>query len=125
MIAAARALAEVNALRSGDPEASERRVHRFAAVANAAPPLVTARANRALAYLAHAKGQHEQAVASLQRARSQAEAGGQLLDVAIADYQLGHRLGGDEGATRRANALAITERIGASTMCLHEDLAFR
>jgi hypothetical protein len=119
------ALAEANALRSGDPGASARRCRRFAALAEGAAPMWTSGAWRARAYTADATGHPEQALALLERAEQEAGSFHQQLDLAIARYQRGRRLGGDRGAELVAEAERIVREQDGGTGLLEEDAGLR
>ncbi len=119
------ALNEVNALRTGDPKASGRQVRRYVRRALAGLPGMTAWSRRALAYAADARGRPEEAVTLLQRAEQDAERLGQPIYVAMARFQRGLRVGGDEGAALQAEARALLLPTGASTRLLWEDAATR
>jgi serine/threonine protein kinase/tetratricopeptide (TPR) repeat protein len=56
------------------------------------------------AAVARARGRNEEAVALLERARARFEDLDLALDVAIADYALGHTRGGEEGQRRKEDA---------------------
>jgi hypothetical protein len=115
------ALVEAVALRAGDRDASPRWIRKCARLAELGPPYATTRAIRALAYLADAQGRPERAISELSRAEKEAERHGQRIDVAIARYQRGLRLSGDEGAALAAESRAVIEQLGLKTQCLEED----
>jgi hypothetical protein len=116
------ALTEATALRAGDPDASAGLVRRCARIAAVAPPWAVTRAIRALAYVADAERRPGRACALLRQAAAEATRRGQPVDAAIAEYQLGLRLGGDEGDALRRAATASVEAAGLRTPdCLRED----
>jgi len=119
------ALLEANALRSGDPDASARTVARYAAIAADAPPLMATGGWRARAYAASAEGRDEAALALLEVAEAEAGRWGQGIDVAIARYQRGRRLGGDEGESLVVGARRLIAETGASEQLLDEDAGLR
>lgn len=119
------ALVEATALRSGDPQASARRCHRYAKLAEWAVPLGTSAAWRALAYAADATGHPEQAIALLSRGQQEAEQFGQRIDSAICTYQRGLRIKGDQGATLVQTARQIFDELGIAHVMLQEDLGLR
>ncbi|MBX3269426.1 MAG: serine/threonine-protein kinase PknK [Sandaracinaceae bacterium] len=125
VVATMAALAEAQALRAGDRDASARRVKRWAARAQAAPPFYTSGATRALAYAEDARGHPEAAVALLARAEREARALGQHLSAAIAAHQRGLRLGGDEGRALCAEAERLRSSAGAHPRLLQEDPLLR
>lgn len=119
------ALVEANALRSGDPGASRFLVHLYAARARDAPPLRPGWAIRAEAYAADATGDPELALAYLQEAEDTAARYDQRLEVAVARYQRGLRLGGDEGRDLRTRAEATVSELGVAPILLQEDVGYR
>jgi hypothetical protein len=123
--AAIAALVEATALREKDPAASARRVRRYAAWADGACPLGTAGALRALAYAADATNAPTRALAHLERAEAEAAHVGQTIDVAIARYQRGIRLGGDEGRALVAGAREAIVAAGSREAVLEEDAGRR
>ena len=125
LYAAFLALAEVNALRSGDGDASARRCQRYAALAREATPELHVAAWRARAYAEDARGRPERALALLEQAEQEAARFGQQIDVAVARYQRGRRLGGDAGQALIQQARSAMERLGAGTGMLEEDAGLR
>jgi hypothetical protein len=119
------ALAEASALRLGDRQASARRCRRYAALAREATPMWTAGAWRARAYAADAGDRPERALALLEQAEAEAAQFGQQLDVAVARYQRGLRLGGDAGAGLQQEARQLVQQIGAGVELLDEDPGHR
>lgn len=119
------ALTEANALRSGDPDASARRVAHWASIAEGCPGLNKLGAMRALAYAADATGAPERALALLEEAEQAAREAGLPLDEAIAMYGRGRRLGGEEGERLVAAARAMMEARGVSIALLEEDYGLR
>ena len=119
------AMLEANALRTGDRSAHERRVLRFARVLDDAPPLVAGASFRARAYAADAMGRPDEAVLLLERAEREADRYGRTIDSAIARYQRGRRLGGDEGRLLQDGAHLEIERVGAGPALLEEDAGLR
>jgi hypothetical protein len=85
----------------------------------------TSGAWRARAYAADATGHPERALALLERAEREAGSFNQQLDLAIARYQRGRRLGGDRGAELVAQAERITEDQGGGPSLLEEDAGLR
>lgn len=124
--AAIAGLCEANAMRSGDPRASMRRIRRYAKIAEHAPPLGHAGALRAMAYACDARrAPPERALEWLERAERAASAFGQDVDASIARYQRGLRLGGDEGARLREDALRVVDAAGAGRVLCEEDVGLR
>jgi hypothetical protein len=66
-------------------------------------------------------GRPQHALHRLERAERIAETYGQPIDVAIARYQRGLRLGGDEGKALMRSAEQAVVRAGSRTLLLHED----
>lgn len=125
LLASLAALVEVNALRTGWGQGRVSRVERHAAIALGAVPLVPSWALRALAYAADVRGRPERAVAHLRTALDVATARDQPLDEAVSAWQLGGRLGGDEGGVLQARAVARLEDAGGAELLLHEDAGRR
>ena len=119
------ALIEANALRSGDPGASAQRIERLGAIVDASPPLWAGGASRARAYAADALGRPERALELLARAEREAACFDRKVDVAIARWQRGRRIGGDEGAALCSGARASVESLGVSPLILEEDAGLR
>jgi hypothetical protein len=71
--------------------------------------------------LADSESHPDRAIAELSRAENEAARWGQWIDVAIARYQRGLRLGGDEGEALKNESRAAIERRGLRTQCLEED----
>jgi hypothetical protein len=125
VVAGFAALAEANALRTGDPEASARRVRHWARISAKAPPLMPGMAQRALAYAADAKGRQQRALDLLRAAEEAAARDGRPLDEAVCRYQRGKRIGGGEGqALMQAAREQIADR-GATELMLEEDAGLR
>jgi serine/threonine protein kinase/tetratricopeptide (TPR) repeat protein len=120
-----RAFFEAAALLRGVPGASARKVLRWAKLAESCCPLDRNLALRAAAYAYDATGKPQHALRQLERAERIAESYGQLLDVAIARYQRGLRLGGDEGKALMGSAEQAVVRAGSRTLLLHEDPSWR
>ncbi len=118
-------LVEVNALRRGDREASARRVERFASVVDRSPPLWAGSSERIRGYLADACGRPAEALVHLQRAEEDAARYDRRVDVAIARWQRGRRLGGDEGRALCQEAVTQVEALGVSPRVLDEDAGLR
>lgn len=119
------ALIEANALRAGDRDASPQRVDRLAAIGEAAPPLWAGGTWRARAYAADALGRPEDALCYLARAEEEAARFERNVDVAIARWQRGKRLGGDTGAELRASAEDLVRSLEVSPLMLQEDAGLR
>lgn len=119
------ALVEANALRSGDHGASRFLVSLFASIARRAPPMHHSWAVRAEAYAADAAGDPETALVRLREAEASAQAVGSRADASVAQFQLGLRLQGDEGAALRSGARATLAELGVSERLLHEDFGYR
>lgn len=120
-LAAQLAMTEALALRAGDRDVSVRAIRRHARAAERAVPVFELGAQRAVAYAEDHLGRPERAIELLARAEAEARARDCPLDEAIAQYQRGRRLGGDEGASLRNGARDRLERIGAASMLLDED----
>ncbi len=118
-------LIEANALRSGDKDASARRIEHYARIVDTSPPLWSGGSWRLRAYAADALAKPELALTHLVRAEQDAEEHGRSIDAAIARWQRGRRLGGDEGAALQKSALAIVSSAGASSQVLEEDAGTR
>ena len=118
-------LLEANALRTGDRGASERRLRGFAKRVACTPPTFPGAPTRALAYAADVRGRPERAIALLEQAEAQARALEQPVDTAIARWQRGRRIGGDEGAALCSEAQQLIESRGASPALLQEDAGLR
>ncbi len=109
----AAALAEVGALRLGDPKASAARVRKYVRISEEGPPL--GRSNeRALAYLEEHMGAPEAAMARFEAAEREAVRLGQPMDAALARFARGKRLGGDTGAALIVSARALLAENGIS-----------
>jgi hypothetical protein len=120
-LASAAALAEALAIRSGDRDASPRKVARWARICAKAPPFGHTGGLRALAYVADARGETARAVALFARAEGEAMAFGQRLDAGIARYQRGRRVGGDEGADLMQSARTLVTDAACGAGVLDED----
>ncbi len=116
-LAAMTALVEAAALRAGDRGASRRRIARWARLARRAPPIFSAGAIRAQAYVTD---RTDRAVALLREAEELADRYDNRISRAIARYQLGRRIGGDEGAELEAAAHADLDSVGADAQILRE-----
>ena len=119
------AMVEANALRSGDPGASRLTVHLYSGVARAAPPMRGGWAIRAEAYAADAVGEPEVALSRLREAEQHAKRYRQPVEVAVAQYQLGLRLGGTEGQELKSRAESGICEVRGSPRLLHEDIGHR
>jgi tetratricopeptide (TPR) repeat protein len=119
------ALLEANALRTGDRDASARRVEKLARILDAAPPLMAGMSWRARAYSADAAGRAALALQHLERAEQEARRFGRSIDVAIARFQRGLRVGGETGASWMSEARAMLRPLGASEALLREDARLR
>ncbi len=119
------ALLEVNALRAGDPEASRRRVEQLICVLDRSAPLWAGLADRLRAYLSDERGEPERALWHLERAEERARAFGRSVDVSIAEWQRGVRLGGEEGDGFCRRATSHVESLGVSPLVLREDASRR
>jgi eukaryotic-like serine/threonine-protein kinase len=114
-------LAMALAARGGDRGVRIRAVRRWCARAEAGVPIVASISFRARAYVEDARGRPDAAARWLMEAEREAERFGRPVDVAIASYQLGRRLGGDEGRTRMQRARKCIRARGASESLLDED----
>jgi Protein kinase domain/AAA ATPase domain len=121
LYAASAALIEVRARKSGDRGASLRAVDRYARIARAAPPVGSTGALRALAYAEELRGRPARALALLSEAEDEATRFGQAFDAAIARYQRGKRLGGEEGKRLRGEGREGLARCGGGAVWLDED----
>lgn len=119
------ALSEANALRVGDKSASARRVERVARRMDASPPLAAGVSWRARAYVADTRGRPDLAIAYLERAEREAARFDRKIDVEVARYQRGLRLGGDEGRALVDGSRAAVGALGASELVLREDAGRR
>ena len=119
------ALIEANALRVGDRDASAARIDRLAAIGESAPPLWAGGTWRARAYAADALGRPEDALLYLGRAEEEAARYERKVDVAIARWQRGKRLGGDYGAELRTSAEELVRSLEVSPLLLQEDAGLR
>jgi serine/threonine protein kinase len=115
------ALCEVLALKLGERGASARKARSYVTLAERAPPVLATGAVRAAAYLEEHLGHPDAALTLLARADDEATRAGQPVDAAIARYQRGRRLGGEEGAALVAAARALLVESGASERLLEED----
>jgi hypothetical protein len=113
----AAALAEVSALRGGDPRASAARVRKYARVSSEGPPLGRG-SERALAYLEEHLGHPEAAMARFEAAEREALRLGQPIDAALARFARAKRLGGDTGAAMIVSARALLAEAGVSERVL-------
>ncbi len=123
-VAASLALVEALALRCGDREASARRVRRWADLCRRTPPFAVTCGIRAEAYTEDALGRSARALALLEEAENEAARWHQRVDVAIARFQRGLRIGGDEGKGLLIEARRLISEAGASEILLHEDPRF-
>lgn len=119
------AMLEVNCLRVAEGRASPWRLKRFLHILDSAPPLVAGASSRIKAYAADTRGEPEQALEWLDRAEREACRYGRRIDAAIAKYQRGRRLGGDEGRELCAVARTMVVELGASPALLDEDAGSR
>ncbi len=119
------ALIEANALRAGDREASARRIEAWSRVIDRSPPLWAGGARRARAYAADALGRREEALEQLRVAEREAARYERRVDVAIARWQRGRRIGGDEGAALCREARDIVAALAVSPLVLEEDAGLR
>jgi len=122
-IAAGLALVEALALRCGDREASARRIRRWADLCRRAPPFAVTGGIRAEAYAEDSLGRPAHALALLHEAEQEALRWNQHVDVAIARFQRGVRVGGDEGHALRVDAERLISESGASELLLHDGLS--
>ncbi len=116
---------EANALRSGDSLASARRAKRYVRIIEASPPLVHGSSWRVRAYLADAAGDAQGAIVHLERAEQEAARYQRRIDVAIARYQRGLRLGGEAGSQLKESAEAVVSALGVRAIILQEDAGLR
>jgi hypothetical protein len=119
------AIVEANALRRGEPGASYALAMKLARESLRAPPLLVGAAYRAMAYAEDARGDRDRAVVLLERAEREAAAHAQPVDVALAKYQRGKRLGSPGGARLMATARLEARNSGASESVLEEDAGGR
>jgi eukaryotic-like serine/threonine-protein kinase len=112
---------EAAAVRAGIKGARPRRVERFARLHDASPPLCRGVSSRTRAYVADAKGRPEHALALLAQAEHEAQEAGRRIDVLVARYQRGMRLGGDEGRALVERAEAEVVALGSRPVVLRED----
>jgi hypothetical protein len=115
------ALLEAQGLQRREPDASEARLEWFARRVDESPPFAAGASWRARAYAAEARGDAATGLAHLERAERVASGYGRALDAAIARYQRGLRLGGDEGRRFQSEARAAVQALGASELLLAED----
>jgi hypothetical protein len=78
-----------------------------------------------MAYAEDARGDRDRAVVLLERAEREAAAHAQPVDVALAKYQRGKRLGSPGGARLMATARLEARNSGASESVLEEDAGGR
>ncbi|HEX6239781.1 MAG TPA: hypothetical protein VFZ61_02760, partial [Polyangiales bacterium] len=119
------AIFEAEALRRGVSGASRRKVEAWARRAEQACPMGRHMAMRAAAYAADYTGEPGDALRWLERAESRAAEVGQTIDVAVARYQRGLRLGGAQGTTLVQSAEQLLAETHAHPMLLQEDPARR
>jgi serine/threonine protein kinase len=119
------AIFEAMALHARSPDASYERLQKLASAAERATPLGRHMAVRAAAYGADYMGKPDAAIALLVRAEQLATRVDQPIDIAVARYQRGIRLGGAEGAELVSNARAMMQAAGAHPLLLEEDVARR
>lgn len=116
---------EAAALRLREPSARARRVAALARRYETAPPLMEGASLRTLAYAQDASGAPERAIALLHEAETRAAAAGRRIDVAIARFQRGTRIGGDEGRVLTTEAHEVVTSLKSAPAILHEDPALR
>ena len=116
---------EAGALRRGSLGAQPRRAEWFARRIDNCPPLVAGSSDRARAYVADAASRPELALRLLERAESVAQRFGRQVDAAIASYQLGLRLGGDQGRSLCDGARDLVCSMGVGQQLLEEDPGLR
>lgn len=119
------ALLEANALRAGDRRASARVVERIARRMDGSPPLSAGAQWRARAYAEDARGRPELALGHLWRAEDESLRFQRPIDAAIARWQRGRRLGGDEGRALCESAVRDVRAQGGSELVLEEDAGLR
>jgi tetratricopeptide (TPR) repeat protein len=120
------AIFEAMALHARMPDASYASVETLAKRAEKSTPLGRHMAIRAAAYAADYVGSPpEKALGILLRAERLAERVNQRMDIAIARYQRGIRIGGSEGEGLIASARALMQEAGAHPLLLEEDVARR
>jgi hypothetical protein len=122
LYAASAGLIEARAMKAGDRQASYRAVVRYANLARNAPPFGGTGAIRALAYAEEVRGRPERALSLLTEAESEAIRWGNRMDIAIARYQRGKRLAGDEGTRLVSEGRELMSRFGAGPQLLDEDV---
>lgn len=118
------ALAHAAAVRAGHPLGDARLARTLAGRAEGMPG-GAGDGERALAYLADARGRPEEALRLLELAETRATTHDRALSAAIARFQRGLRLGGDEGEALQADARRALEALGMHPFLLHEDPALR
>jgi hypothetical protein len=88
-------------------------------------PVAAGDPERALAYVADAEGNPEEAILRLQQAEEDASRHERPLSAAIARYQRGRRLGGTTGERLQQFARDAVGKLGAAEALLDEDPALR
>ncbi len=119
------AIAEAQAMRVGSPKFSRRRLRKRLHWLLKGEAVVGGVAQRVYAYIADAKGKPEEAIEWMREAVAKSGHFGRRVDESVARYQLGLRIGGDEGAELRERARRDITAAGAATALLHEDPVHR
>lgn len=119
------ALLEATALQQKARGASLARLLRLARWVQGSPPLGRHYAVRAAAYALDSVGRRPDAIDHLELAERMALTAGQRLDVAIARFQRGVRLGGSRGAELVRTAEELVLEAGSKPFVLFEDPAYR
>ena len=115
------AMIEACALRAGAEDADVAFIREIARRSRVGCPFGHTVGARALAYVEDELGRPEEAIRVLASAEIDALAFGQRVDAAVARYQRGLRLGGDEGRALCASARALAAETGARAVVLDED----
>jgi hypothetical protein len=114
-------LLEAHAIRRGARTGKKSRLEWFARRVETSPPLVAGSSDRARAYAERAP---ERALVFLERAEDTARRYDRRVDVAIASFQRGLRLGGSAGQALCHSARDALKKAGLGEAILHEDPAF-
>jgi tetratricopeptide (TPR) repeat protein len=115
------AMIEACALRAGADDTDIPFIREIARRSRVACPLAHTVGARALAYVEDHLGRPEEAIRLLASAEIDALAFGHRVDAAVARYQRGLRLGGEEGRALCDSARALATECGARAIVLSED----